>query len=550
MHLLATFATLLCIFALHPTSLHAQAANAGSVAGIVTDSTGAVIAGATITLTDKQTSSPRTAVSNDAGRYLFPNVPPGTYVISANKTGFRVQKITDLNVSVGSGATLDFKMEVGSVAETVEVTATGAELQTTNSTMGTTLSGESIYTPSSGSNSPQATGGAPSGVMPTPVESVEEFKVSTANQTADFNGASGAQVQLVTRRGGNQWHGAAYEYYLGANFGANTWDNNVNTLPKVATHQNRFGAAAGGPILPNMLGGKTYFFANYEGLRYPLASTFERAVPSATLRQGIITVGGVQYNFNPANGVLAQCAGGPCDPRGVWFNPAIQQIWSKFMPLPNDLTNFGDHVNVQGFKGTVVTPVKSDFGVARLDHDFGKNWHFMSSYRVYRFVRTPTVQTDIGGFFQGDKLGTITATAARPQKPWYLVAGVTTNITPNLTNDFHFSYLRNFWSWQDNLAPPQLAGIPGAIEISPSYGGSKNIAESANALIPYNVNTQSVRIRFWDGHDSYYRDDVSYIRGNHVWQIGGPSRHFRRAGSLHSRRQELGAAAAGQRRVR
>src|SRR5438445_661934 len=105
----AMIAALFCLFALCPASLHAQAANAGSVAGIVTDSSGAVIAGATITLTDKQTSSPRTEVSNDAGRYLFPNVPPGTYVISANKTGFRVQKITDLNVSVGSGVTLDFK---------------------------------------------------------------------------------------------------------------------------------------------------------------------------------------------------------------------------------------------------------------------------------------------------------------------------------------------------------------------------------------------------------------------------------------------------------
>src|SRR5207249_7188258 len=120
------------------------------------------------------------------------------------------------------------------------------------------------------------------------------------------------------------------------------------------------------------------------------------------------------------------------------------QLWSKYMPDPKDLTQFGDKLNVQGFKGTVVTPVKSDFGVARLDHDFGKNWHFMGSYRMYNFSRIPTVQTDIGGFFPGDKLGSISATANRPQKPWYLVAGLTTNVTSRLTNDFHFSFLRNF----------------------------------------------------------------------------------------------------------
>lgn len=556
-----------------------QATSTGSVAGVVSDQTGAVVSGASVELIDTATSTSRTTTTNDAGRYVFVNIQPGAYNITVTKTGFRVARISAQQVSVGLTINIDVKLELGPATETVEVLATpGAELQTSNATMGTSLSGDtlqllpnlgrdvtalliaqpgvspdgysaganydqnlyqldggnnsndmdgsmSIYTPSNGSTTPNITGGAPSGVMPTPVESIEEFKVSTTNQTADFNGASGAQVQLVTKRGTDSWHGAVYEYYLGANFGANTWDNNFSGRPKVATHQNRFGASGGGAILPKMLGGKTYFFANYEGLRYPLSATFERAVPSATLRQGIIIIGGKQYNFNPANGPTAVCAGGPCDPRGQWFNPAIQQIWTKYMPLPNDLTNFGDRVNVQGFKGTVITPVKSDFGVARLDHDFGPKWHLMGSYRVYNFVRTPTVQTDIGGFFPGDKLGQITSTAQRPQKPWYLVAGLTTNITPNLTNDFHFSYLRNYWAWQTKLAPPQIPGIPGAIEISPSFGGSKNTAESSNALIPYNVNTQSVRIRFWDGHDWYYRDDLSYLHGNHLFQIGGLYQH-------------------------
>jgi hypothetical protein len=553
------------------------------VSGLITDSSGGSVVGATITLLDKATNSPRTTSSNESGRYNFANVAPGVYQINANKTGFRVARINEIQVTVGTTLTVDFKLEVGSVAETVEVTATGAELQTSNATMGTTLSGEtllllpnlgrdvttlliaqpgvspdgysaganydqnmyqldggnnsndmdgsmSIYTPSSGSNSPQNTGGAPSGVMPTPVESVEEFKVSTSNQTADFNGAGGAQVQLVTRRGADTWHGSAYYYYLGSNFGANTWDNDAHPgglIPKVKTHQNRFGASGGGKILPKMLGGATYFFANYEGLRYPLAATFERTVPSALFRQGIIQVQDgnkvwQQWNLNPANGATALC--GPaqvaCDPRGLWFNPTIQKIWS-FMPPPND-TNFGDQHNTQGFLGTVSTPVKSDFLVTRLDHDFGKNWHFMSSFRWYKFLRVPNgIQTDIGGLLPGDKLGQITATAQRPQKPWYLVAGLTTNITSNLTNDFHFSYLRNYWSWITALAPPQISGIPGAIEIAPGSGSS----ESSQALIPYNVNTQSVRQRFWDGHDWYYRDDLTLIHGNHLWQIGGLFQH-------------------------
>src|SRR6266567_4521117 len=605
---------LCCLFALTPSALFSQSTSAGSVAGLVSDPSGGSIVGATITLTDKATNTPRTATSNEAGRYNFADVTPGGYEVKANKTGFRLAKVSQIQVTVGTTLTVDIRLEIGSVAETIEVTTTGAELQTTNSTVGTTIAGEtlqllpnlghdvtglliaqpgvtstgqvagaqydqnmyqldggnnsndmdgsmSIYTPSSGSTSPQNTGGAPSGVVPTPVESVEEFKVSTSNQTADFNGAGGAQVQLVTKRGTDKWHGAAYEYYLGSNFGANTWDNNVNNIPKVKTHQNRFGAAGGGKILPRMLGGATYFFSNYEGLRYPLGATFERAVPSPLFKQGIIEIPDSAssivcnsktatpincdlYNMNTTaktvtvngNSMILQpavCAGavtasnptGFCDPRLIGFNSTIQNLWSTYMPDPNDLTQFGDKLNVEGFKGTLLTPVKSDFGVARVDHDFSKNWHFNSSYRFYRFSRGSSVQTDIGGFFKGDTKGQIAALSTRPIKPWYYVAGLTTNLTSNLTNDFHFSYLRNFWSWQDALAPPQISGIPGAIEISPSYGSSKNTAESANALIPYNVNTQSVRIRFWDGHDSYYRDDLSYIHGNHLWQIGGLVQH-------------------------
>jgi len=100
-------------------------------------------------------------------------------------------------------------------------------------------------------------GGQPSGVMPTPVDSVEEFKVSTTNQTADFNNSSGMQVSIVTKRGTNAWHGTAYEYYLDNNFSGNTWENNQSGTPVPDWHRSWFGGAVGGPILPKeVLGGE------------------------------------------------------------------------------------------------------------------------------------------------------------------------------------------------------------------------------------------------------------------------------------------------------
>jgi hypothetical protein len=96
------------------------------------------------------------------------------------------------------------------------------------------------------------------------------------------------------------------------------------------------------------------------------------------------------------------------------------------------------------------------------------------------------------------------------------VTGLTTNISAKLTNDFHYSFLRNYWSWSTNNAPPQATGLGGALE---PFG------ETANTLSPYNLNTQSIRTRFWDGHDNFFRDDLTLLKGNHLIQFGGQYQH-------------------------
>ncbi len=264
----------------------------------------------------------------------------------------------------------------------------------------------SVYTPSyagdpTGGAANQSNGVAAgaTGVMPTPADSVEEFKVSTAGQGADFNSSAGAQVQIVTKRGTGQWHGTVYEYYLDNNLNANTYQNNFAGVGTPSFHYNRFGGAIGGPIInKNILGGKTYFFANYQGFRWPNATTVERAVPSAAMRLGLLTFGGTTYNLNPVavtyNGTTyapSNCGtAGPCDPRGIGINPLVQQMWNKYMPLSNEsgcgLSRCDGH-NILGFLANVGVPQNDNFGVARLDHDFGSKWHFMSSYRYYHLTK-------------------------------------------------------------------------------------------------------------------------------------------------------------------
>jgi Carboxypeptidase regulatory-like domain len=568
---------LLCGVLFHPLVIHAQSASSTTVAGVVSDGSGAVIADATVTLTDKGTNIPRSTNTNDQGRYFFADVISGEYEIEVNKTGFRITK-TAVTAKVGTALTVDLKLELGAITETVEVTTTNSELQTMNATVGNTLSGDAltnlpsinrdvstfvtlqpgvspdgsvagavvdqssfmldggqntndmdgsmqVYTPSFADD---PTGGVvhtnfgsngPTGVMPTPIDSVEEFKVNTAGQTADFDSSAGAQVQVVTRRGTNAWHGTGYEYYLDNNFSANTFDNNFTGTPLPSYHYSRFGAAGGGPIVnKNILGGKTYFFANYEGFRWNNSSTYEVAVPSANMRAGILTFGGVDYNLNTGT----NCGPGgaaACDPRGLGINSLVQQMWNTYEPVGNDpscgalIGSRCDGVNEIGFKANVSVPQTSNFGVARMDHDFGSKWHFTSSYRYYKILLATTSQVDVGGFFPGDTLGTPSALSVRPQQPWYYVAGLTTNITSHTTNDFHYSFLRNYWSWSNPGGIPQFSQLGGALE---PFGES-----ATQSLTPYNVNTQSVRTRFWDGHDSFFRDDVTILKGNHLLTFGG-----------------------------
>jgi hypothetical protein len=570
----------------------AQNAAGGVISGQVTDQQGAAVPGASIRLTETSTSSTTNTTTNDAGRYTFPSVSPGTYDLVVTKEGFALTRMPAQKVDVGLALTINVALQLGQPSTIVEVSAAaGADLQTMNSTVGSTISGDALqflpnlgrdastlatlqvgvtafgntgganadqnsfqldggnnsndmdgnqrtYTPSNGYTGTSSTGGSPSGVMPTPVESIEEFKIGSSNQTADFAGAAGSQVQMVTKRGTNSFHGAAYEHYFAANVGAaNFWKNNhtpsggLPYTPLPATHRNRFGFAGGGPISPKFWGGKTYIFANYEGFRFPQTTTFEKAVPSVLLRNGIIQLPDAKnvnqaYNLNnvpvTVNGVTYQpatCSNGSfCDPRGLGFNPIVKRIWSTMMPLPNDpqyiVSGASDGVNQQGYLAPIRLPQSSDFLVVRLDHDFGDKWKFMSSYRYYRFLQLATTQIDIGGVLPGDQFGVPSSSAPRPQKPWFWVAGLTGTITPNLTNDFHVSYLRNFWQWSTVGGPPQLPGLGGALEM----GGE---GAAVNALIPYNVDSQNTRQRFWDGQDWLLRNDLSLLHGNHLFQFGG-----------------------------
>ena len=225
--------------------------------------------------------------------------------------------------------------------------------------------------------------------MPTPADSVEEFKVNVAGMGADFNSSAGAQVQIVTKRGSNQWHGTAYEYYLDNNLNANTWQNNFSGIPNPSFHYSRFGGAIGGPIIPKkILGGKTYFFANYEGFRFPQATTIEQCGSVGGDASWAVAV---QRCERCRAGLQPQPDAGDLQRRhlhirhSVLPDRAIREVSESTHWCSNCGTSTCPHrtraaaalsrcdgLNVLGFTANMSIPQSSNFGVARLDHDFGR----------------------------------------------------------------------------------------------------------------------------------------------------------------------------------
>jgi hypothetical protein len=318
-----------CIFLMalgfgYRAELYGQQATA-SINGIVRDASGAVIPGATVRLTNVQTGAQRVTQTNGTGTYVLLDILPGRYNLEVSKTGFVTASQSEFTLDVGQATTFDFVLKVGSVAQTIAVHATGALLQTSTSTLGTTISTTPMNDlPLNGRNftelltltpgvSPVSTGqnagggggfvGNPIGTYTFPsvngqsnrsnfflldglndeggfldtygvapiVDQIQEFKVESHYDQASAGQALGSVVNVITKAGTNQFHGDAWEFVRN-----NSFDARNTFLPTVVPFkQNQFGGTLGGPvILPGYNGrNKTWFFAAYEGFRNHTTST-------------------------------------------------------------------------------------------------------------------------------------------------------------------------------------------------------------------------------------------------------------------------------------
>lgn len=538
-----------------PNHSLAQTATAGIVVGTVFDQSGAAVPNASVQLLNVGTNAALSATSNNAGEFTFANVPPGTYKVTVTATGFRTTTVENLTVDVNKSANVPVHLEVGGQSQVVEVTAAAtAQLQTQDAQIGNVMSTENILrlptlqrnatelmnlqpgVVASGASGTSGLNMRVSGALddqntvtldgiditqnliatgtsiPTPADSVEEFREDVANPTASFTRASGAQVALIGRRGSNQFHGALYEYLQNSDLNSNTWDNNRVGQPKASIHDNRFGGRLGGPIQKD----KTFFFANYEGRRFDSVFQTNRTVPTATLRQGIVEFQGPsgieQFNLKTA-AVCGTSGNAPCDPRGIGLDPSVAAQFAD-MPLPN-LPGVGDGLNTSGYFVNFPTPIKTDYGVMRLDHIFSDKLTLNTSFTYYRIDQLATGDVSILD-------GKASSAETSPERAIVPTAQLTWQITPTWLNVARIGWVRD--TMQANATTPTEAA--GTLNIPGSQTAAGPIAllvgSGVSSFIdsPIDMDTQRARFQASWLQDRQLYDDVTKVWGKHQTQFG------------------------------
>jgi hypothetical protein len=376
---------------------HAQSLLAGDITGILTDSSGAIVSGATVKATSKETGAVVTSTTSATGLYRFSLLKPGTYTLTASAQGFKEVSAT-VTVAVGQVLTQNLTLSIGSNLETVEVTATAQLLQTDSAELNTEFDYQQLQSvPNPGGDITYVAQTAPGVVMNTGggygnfsvfglpgtsnnftmngmqvndpflnlnnsgpsnlmlgLNDVQEVNVVTNAYGVQFGSFGGAQVNAISRSGSNGFHGNANYWWNGDSMNANNWFNTGN--PKPFGNTNQWAAAVGGPIVKD----HTFFFVNYEGLSFVTAPVSVLFLPSASYQTSVLGNNGACSDESSSlynNGTGAECA-------------FYQQVFSLYNNVPNHAAATTYSANQLELTATPKTNLTEKLFNVRIDQSF------------------------------------------------------------------------------------------------------------------------------------------------------------------------------------
>ena len=556
---------LLIAFAASPA--FSQAVNA-TLLGTVTDPSGSVIPNAKVTLTEANTNVGRTSQTNESGNFVFPDVPPGNYVVTVEVTGFKKEDRRDIALLVNTTQRVDIQLQTGSLTETVEVTGAAPQLQTDRADTGRNIdtmvvgqlpiltsnrnyqallalvpgtappteehsqffnASDSLQTEVNGAprvaNNYQIEGiddnertGLLQVLIP-PLEAIQAVDVSTSDHSVDLGRGTGAVTNVILKSGANQFHGSLYEFVQNGDFDA----RNFFQPSVAAVHYNYFGGTIGGPIKKN----KLFFFADFLRTTDHEANANTETIPSPLSRTGNLSEALAGANpapvYDPLSGNTTTGVGRTPFPGNIIPTSRLNPIALKILalvPAPNEpystLAPSNNYFALLPFtKDSNLADGKVDYTISEKDHLSGR----------FSFQRPVVYQAPIFGTAGGDANGAFEGTGV--QKTYSSGINWTHIFTPGLLNEFRVGVAH-----YNNVAQESDYGANDTTNLGIPY---VNISQFNSGLVAINVGAFTSPLVGYSASLPWVRaeanidlvDNVTRTHGNHTFTLGFDMRRIR-----------------------
>jgi Carboxypeptidase regulatory-like domain/TonB-dependent Receptor Plug Domain len=508
----------------------------GTLSGTITDPSGGQIPQARVVIKNVATGVTTTATTNSDGFYTAANLLPGEYEVTISAKGFNTEGRTGISLTVGAQQVFNLALHVGSAAKiVVEVSTEAPAVQTTSSDISAVVNAttvrelplngrswtdlaalqpgvETIQTQPtfavgadrgnrgfgqqltiSGARPQQNNyrldgvslndyaNGAPGSVLGgnLGVDAIQEFSVLTSNYSAEYGKTSGGVVNAITRSGTNGFHGSVYEFLRNSTLDArNYFENPLDS--KAPFKRNQFGGAIGGPIIKN----RTFFFADFEGIRQSKGIAVQDTVPTADARNG---------NIHDSNG----------NPITVTVDPAAQKYLALYpVPLPNAPGT--DNPDIVKFTFAAQQVISENFVTTRIDHRFSDK---DSLFGTYLFDRTPYTAPDS---MRNVQLGSLSSRQI-------VAAEETHSFTPTFVNAVRFGFNHEAVNNNQSLSAINPVAADGSLG---SFAG-RNAAQvliGGVSPLPGGVGGLPTYLYHWNSFQFY--DDAFLNRGTHTFKFG------------------------------
>ena len=555
-------AVTLLLFSLSGPPAFAQSGSTGSIAGTITDPTGALVSGATITV-KSATSQEFTTTTTDNGTFNVPALISGNYSVTIVAPGFKTAVVQNVKVDVGTPSSVNVALEIGQAQETVQIVDVAGELlQAQNATVGTTITGRQIIdqpqasrdaldlitllpgVQTSGRPRTSTVNGLPKGAINITLDGVDvqdnlissndgfftfvrpridavgEVAISTAAPGAESAGDGAVQIKFVTRGGTNDFGGSLYWYHREPYLTANYFFNNQTLAPtyfgKAPRNRillNQYGGRVGGPIvIPKLFDGKdkAFFFVNYEEFRLPEQQLRQRTVLSPLAQQGIFTTtSGAQINLLTlagANGFTSTV-----DPTigGLLGEIRSSTAQGSILPIAGDPNRQQFNFVGQGGQNRYFTTVRFDFNLSS-NHALSNVWNYQEfGGKPVDFLN----QTDPA--FPG-----FPNSAGQNSQRWTNVTSLRSTLTPNLINEARFGMLGG----QSNFGPigPDQFGNQAGFDLNlfdlgiTDASAVQAFPQRGNRAFGVNFGSSKRNTPSFD-----FSDSLTWVKGKHTFNVGG-----------------------------